>query len=40
MFGESVLDTKKRISKNSVFGNFATWDIIYIIIKTDDDLKQ
>lgn len=40
MFGESLEDSKKRIKKNSVFGNFATWDILYVIVKTNDDLKQ
>lgn len=40
MFGESLADTKKRIGKNSVFGNLVSWDILYIIIKTSDDLKQ
>jgi phosphatidylinositol 4-kinase len=32
--------TRKKISKNSIFGGFKTWDILYIIIKTHDDLKQ
>jgi hypothetical protein len=40
MFGETLADTKKRISKNSVFGNFTSWDLLYIIVKTNDDLKQ
>lgn len=40
MFGEPLQQSKKRIAKNSVFGNFASWDILYIIIKTNDDLKQ
>ena len=32
--------TRQRISKNSVFGAFKTWDILYVIVKTHDDLKQ
>lgn len=40
MFGEPLKDTKQRISKNSVFGNLPSWDIVYLIIKTHDDLKQ
>lgn len=40
MFGEPLLDAKRRISQNSIFGSLKSWDIIYIIIKTNDDLKQ
>lgn len=40
MFGETLESSKKRIAKNSVFGNFSSWDILYIIVKTNDDLKQ
>jgi phosphatidylinositol 4-kinase B len=40
MFGEPLKATKERIAKNSVFGNLKTWDILYIIVKTHDDLKQ
>jgi hypothetical protein len=40
MFGEPIAESKVRIAKNSIFGNFRTWDILYLIIKTNDDLKQ
>jgi phosphatidylinositol 4-kinase len=40
MFGEPLQEAKKRIAKNSIFGNLKSWDILYIIIKTHDDLKQ
>lgn len=40
MFGMSLVQLRKNISNNSIFGNFKTWDILYIIIKTNDDLKQ
>lgn len=40
MFGDPLINIKKRIRKNSVFGNLKSWDIIYVIIKTQDDLKQ
>lgn len=40
MFGEPLKKSKERIGKNSVFGNIRSWDILYIIIKTHDDLKQ
>ena len=40
MFGEPLQQSKERIAKNSIFGNLKTWDILYIIFKTHDDLKQ
>lgn len=40
MFGDPLINIKKRIRKNSVFGNLKSWDVIYVIIKTQDDLKQ
>lgn len=40
MFGEPLKKTKERIARNSVFGSLASWDVLYIIIKTQDDLKQ
>ena len=40
MFGQPLEETKQRIAKNSIFGNLRTWDILYVIIKTHDDLKQ
>ena len=40
MFGEPLKETKERIAEESVFGKLQTWDIIYVIIKTHDDLKQ
>ena len=40
MFGEPIKEAKERIAQNSIFGNLKSWDIMYIIIKTNDDLKQ
>lgn len=40
MFGDPLILTKNRIRKNSVFGNLKSWDVLYVIIKTQDDLKQ
>lgn len=40
MFGEPLKKSKQRLAKNSVFGNIRSWDVLYIIIKTHDDLKQ
>lgn len=40
MFGEPLQYTKERIARNSIFGNLKTWDVLYLIFKTQDDLKQ
>lgn len=40
MFGEPLKLTKEKIASQSVFGQLKTWDALYIIIKTHDDLKQ
>jgi len=40
MFGEPLKITKQRLASQSIFGGLRTWDCLYIIIKTHDDLKQ
>ena len=40
MFGQRVKSTKADLANNSIFGNFRSWDVTWIIIKTHDDLKQ
>ncbi|EGR29036.1 phosphatidylinositol 4-kinase, putative [Ichthyophthirius multifiliis] len=40
IFGEEQDEQEQRIRKNSPFGNFKTWKLVHIIIKTGDNLKQ
>ena len=40
MFGQPLKKTKEAIAENSIFGSLKTWDTLYIIFKTEDDLKQ
>ena len=40
MFGEPLKKTKEKIAERSIFGKLKTWDVIYVMIKTHDDLKQ
>lgn len=40
MFGEPLKIAKQRLASQSIFGGLRTWDCLYIIIKTHDDLKQ
>ena len=40
VFGESAKEQKERIQRRSPFGHFRTWNLIRVIVKSGDDLKQ
>ena len=40
VFGESAKEQKERLKRRSPFGHFRTWNVISIIVKSGDDLKQ
>ncbi|CAD8043480.1 unnamed protein product [Paramecium primaurelia] len=40
IFGENSLDQFERIKSQSIFSQLQTWNIIHLIIKTGDNLKQ
>lgn len=40
VFGESAKEQKERLKRRSPFGHFRTWNVIRIIVKSGDDLKQ
>lgn len=40
VFGESEEDFKERIRNKSIFGHLASWDLVHLIVKTNDNLKQ
>lgn len=40
LFGETSQEQKARLRDRSPFGHFRTWNIIRIIVKSGDDLKQ
>ncbi len=40
IFGESEDDFKERIRNKSIFGHFESWDLVHLIVKTHDNLKQ
>ncbi|CAD8052440.1 unnamed protein product [Paramecium sonneborni] len=40
IFGENSLDQFERIKSQSIFSQLQTWNLIHLIIKTGDNLKQ
>ncbi len=40
MFGESETQTFERIRKKSIYKSLSTWQLIHLIVKTGDNLKQ
>ncbi|KFY01226.1 hypothetical protein V490_01002, partial [Pseudogymnoascus sp. VKM F-3557] len=40
MFGEAWSEKKERIRKSSPYGWMSNWDLISVIVKTGDDLRQ
>lgn len=40
IFGEDDKEQEERIRKDSPFGNFLSWKLVHLIIKTGDNLKQ
>ena len=40
VFGESEEDFKERIRNKSIFANLESWNLLHLIVKTNDNLKQ
>ena len=40
VFGESEEEFKERIRNKSIFGHLTSWDLVHLIVKTNDNLKQ